>query len=55
MAPTSLREIRVGAFSVYDIDALISQAPGNISLLGMTFLSRLQSWEVRGNQLFLRW
>ena len=55
LAPTPLREVRIGGFSAYDVDAMVSQAPVDVSLLGMSFLSRLQSWEVRNNQLFLRW
>ena len=55
LAPTTLREIRVGGFSAYEMEALVSQAPVHVSLLGMGFLKRLQSWEVRSNQLFLRW
>ena len=55
LAPTTLREVRLGGFSAYEIDALVSQAPVHVSLLGMGFLKRLQSWEVRSNQLFLRW
>ena len=55
LAPVTLREFRVGSFSTYELDAVVSQAPVNVSLLGMGFLKRLESWEVRGNYLFLRW
>lgn len=55
LAPLTLREVRLGSFSAYDVEAVVSQAPVNVSLLGMGFLKRMQSWEVRSNQLFLRW
>jgi aspartyl protease family protein len=37
------------------VPALVAQ-PGQLknSLLGMTFLNRLESWEVRGNRLSMR-
>jgi aspartyl protease family protein len=37
------------------VPALIAQ-PGTLrtSLLGMSFLSRLQSWEVRGDRVVMR-
>jgi aspartyl protease family protein len=37
------------------VPALIAQ-PGQLhtSLLGMSFLNRLESWEVRGDQLLMR-
>lgn len=55
LAPVTMREVRVGGFTTYDVEALVSQAPSHISLLGMSFLKRLEGWEVRGNQLYLRW
>ena len=55
LAPVTMREIRVGGFTTYDVEALVSQAPSHVSLLGMSFLKRLDGWEVRGNQLHLRW
>lgn len=53
-APVRLREIRLGQLSVYDVRAEVLQHLG-ISLLGMSFLDRLQSYEMRGGKLILRW
>jgi len=36
------------------VPVFINQKPMGVSLLGMPFLRRLSSFEVRGDQLFLR-
>ena len=54
-APVTLDRIAIGGLVERSIDALVAQ-PGQLktSLLGMSFLNRLQSWEVRGDRLLLR-
>jgi aspartyl protease family protein len=54
-APVTLDRIRVGAIEERQVPALIAQ-PGQLrtSLLGMSFLNRLESWEVRGDKLMMR-
>lgn len=54
-APVTLQSIAVGGLVEREVAALIAQ-PGQLrqSLLGMSFLNRLQSWEVRGDRLVLR-
>lgn len=54
-APVTLDRIRVGGIEERQIPALIAQ-PGQLrtSLLGMSFLNRLRSSEVRGDRLVLR-
>lgn len=54
-APVTLGRVVVGGIVERDVPALIAQ-PGQlrINLLGMSFLNRLQSWEVRGDKLILR-
>jgi aspartyl protease family protein len=54
-APVRLRTIGIGPISVSQIEALVAQ-PGALkeSLLGMTFLSRLRSYEFSGDFLTLR-
>src|SRR5262245_15653146 len=54
-APVTLGRLAVGGIVERDVPALIAQ-PGQlrINLLGMSFLNRLQSWEVRGDKLILR-
>jgi aspartyl protease family protein len=54
-APVTLDKIAVGGVSERSVSALIAQ-PGQLktSLLGMTFLNRLESWEVRGDKLLMR-
>jgi aspartyl protease family protein len=54
-APVTLQTIGVGGIVERDVAALIAQ-PGQLrqSLLGMSFLNRLEGWEVRGDRLMLR-
>jgi aspartyl protease family protein len=54
-APVSLDRIAVGTLIERSVPALIAQ-PGQLktSLLGMSFLNRLESWEVRADKLMMR-
>jgi aspartyl protease family protein len=54
-ASVTLDRLAVGGVVERQVPALIAQ-PGLLrtSLLGMTFLNRLESWEVRGDKLVLR-
>jgi aspartyl protease family protein len=54
-APVTLDRVSVGGITERSVPALIAQ-PGqlHLSLLGMSFLNRLQSWEVHGDRLVLR-
>jgi aspartyl protease family protein len=54
MAPVTLREVRIGQLSIYDVPASVLEHL-NISLLGMSFLSRLQSYEMRDGKLTIAW
>ena len=54
-APVELSEVRIGALELYDIDARVNESPMGLSLLGMTFLERLEGYEVRDETLILRW
>src|ERR1043165_8138596 len=54
-APVTLDRVRIGGIEERQVPALIAQ-PGQLrtSLLGMSFLNRLKSSEVRGDRLLLR-
>ena len=54
-AAVTLDRIAVGGIVERQVPALIAQ-PGQLrtSLLGMSFLNRLESWEVRGDKLVMR-
>jgi aspartyl protease family protein len=54
-APVRLRELRIGQFSLYDLDASVNEAPLAISLLGMSFLEQLAGYHVDDGRLILRW
>jgi aspartyl protease family protein len=47
--------LEVGSIRFDDFDVAVNQAPMSHSLLGMTFLNRLESFEFRGGKLILRW
>lgn len=46
-----LKELRLGSIAEFDVPAIVMRAPGSPSLLGMSFLSRLRSWEIRDGVL----
>jgi aspartyl protease family protein len=54
-APVTLDRVAIGGLVEHSVEALVAQ-PGQlkVSLLGMSFLNRLRSWEVRGDRLLLR-
>ena len=54
-APVLLDNISLGALEMRNVHATVQEAELGISLLGMSFLSRLESYEVRGNKLYLAW
>ena len=54
MAQVKLREVRIGQLSIYDVPAAVLENL-NISLLGMSFLGRLQSYEMRDGKLTISW
>ncbi len=54
-APVVLPELRIGDLEIEDVRSSVIRAPLSTSLLGMTFLSRLESFEVRDEGLVLRW
>lgn len=54
-APVSLRDVRLGQFQVYDLEAYVNQGNLGISLLGMSFLRRFESYEFLQDRLVLRW
>jgi aspartyl protease family protein len=50
-----LREVQIGSMQIYDVDAIVAErGVMNISLLGMTFLSRLSKVEMASGSLLLR-
>lgn len=55
MAPVSLGSLDVGQIRLTNVPAEVDKAPMSSSLLGMAFLRRLDSFEVKGDQLTLRW
>lgn len=53
-APVTLDEIRIGRVKVSNVDAVVLSSDLDQSLLGMTFLGELRSYEFRQGQLIIR-
>ncbi|MBK8199473.1 MAG: TIGR02281 family clan AA aspartic protease [Acidobacteria bacterium] len=53
-APVTLASIRIGRVKVENVDAVILRTELEQSLLGMTFLGELNSYEVRQGQMIIR-
>jgi len=53
-APGVVKTLTVGSIRLSDVPVQINQAPMSTSLLGMTFLKRLDSFQIHGDQLILR-
>ncbi len=54
-APFTADSLTVGPIRLSAMPMSINQAPMSASLLGMSFLSRLDSFEFRGRKLILKW
>lgn len=54
-APVTLRSLRIGQLELYDLPASVGEESSSVSLLGMTFLKRFESYQVRGDRLILSW
>ena len=55
IAPVNLDEVSIGQLSLRDVRAAVVDHAMPISLLGMSFLSRLNGYEVREDRLIFRW
>jgi aspartyl protease family protein len=55
VAPVHLRELRLGQLVMEDVEAVVVDAPLAVSLLGMSFLKRLDGYEMRDGQLMISW
>jgi aspartyl protease family protein len=53
-AQVRLREVRIGQLAVNDVPAWVAENL-NVSLLGQSFLTRLDSYEMRDGALTLNW
>jgi aspartyl protease family protein len=54
IATVTLRQIRLGQLTIDEVPAAVTENL-KVSLLGMSFLTRLQSYEVRGGKLTITW
>lgn len=53
-ARVRIQSISIGNITVHDVQGSVMQDGMDVSLLGMSFLDRLSSYEVRGNKMTLR-
>lgn len=54
-APVTLDTLQIGSIELRDFPASVNAEQMDSSLLGMSFLRGLQSFEVRDRRLYLRW
>lgn len=54
-APATVARLSVGSFSLTDVPVTVNDTPMSTSLLGLAFLKKLDSFEVRGDRLTLKW
>jgi aspartyl protease family protein len=54
-AAYTLDELQIGDMKLFNVPVSINRAKMHNSLLGMTFLSRMKSFEFREHKLYLRW
>lgn len=54
-APYAARSLQVGPIVLDNFQMTINQAPMSSSLLGLSFLNHLESFEIRGRKLILKW
>ncbi|MDB5418330.1 MAG: putative aspartyl protease [Phenylobacterium sp.] len=54
-APYTAQRLEVGPISLENFRMTINQAPMSSSLLGLSFLNHLESFEIRGRKLILKW
>jgi aspartyl protease family protein len=54
-APVTIRELRIGQLALREVEASVNEQPIGISLLGMSFLNRLDGYRVEGDKLILDW
>jgi aspartyl protease family protein len=54
-APFTADSLVVGPIRLTGVPMTINQTPMRASLLGLSYLQRLDSYEVRGRRLYLRW
>lgn len=52
-AADKVDSLSVGDIAFADVPVMINQAPMSSSLLGMTFLRRLESFQIKGDKLYL--
>jgi aspartyl protease family protein len=52
-APVVLTTLDIGPIHMNDVAASVLEKPGDMSLLGMSFLRRLKGYQVQGSNLIL--
>ncbi len=53
-ASTRIERLRVGRVTAHDVPAIVTKGELDVSLLGMSFLGALRSFEFKGGNLILR-
>jgi aspartyl protease family protein len=54
-APYVIDTLEIGPVKLFNVPVSVNQAKMHDSLLGMAFLKRMKSFEMKGRKLYLRW
>lgn len=54
-APCTLDTLEIGPVKLFNVPVSVNQTKMHNSLLGMAFLKRMKSFEMKGQKLYLRW
>jgi hypothetical protein len=55
VARYTVKSLKVGALTLTDVPVLIERDPGGASVLGLDFVRRLDSLEIRDGRMHLHW
>jgi aspartyl protease family protein len=55
IAKVTLRDVRLDQLDIEDVPAVVMETAMPVSLLGMSFLKRLDGYEIRDGQLVISW
>lgn len=54
-AASTLPQLTIGPIQLWNVQVSVNRAPMDSSLLGMTFLKQMKSFEMRGRKLTIHW
>lgn len=55
IAPVTIPFLTIDRLTLFNVQAFVAERPLSTSILGLGFLKRFDSYEMRGDELVLRW